>query len=134
MHRWGYKYLFCGGLAKLLTCLNSNLMIAFRSCSNPVRGIWLFPWARNFTRIVEQCQWISDFEFTSPNSSFELILLYIKLNFLKIFIWPELINTSHGMGHWASAKFDDWFSTGWFQERIRKCVYKLIASYTIELK
>jgi hypothetical protein len=25
-------------------------------------------------------------------------------------------------------------STGWFQKRIRKCVYKLIASYTIELK
>jgi hypothetical protein len=24
-------------------------------------------------------------------------------------------------------------STGWFKERIRKCVYKLIASYTIEL-
>jgi hypothetical protein len=24
--------------------------------------------------------------------------------------------------------------TGWFQERLRQCVYKLIASYTIELK
>jgi hypothetical protein len=26
------------------------------------------------------------------------------------------------------------FSTGLFQERIRKCVYKLIASYTVKLK
>jgi hypothetical protein len=25
-------------------------------------------------------------------------------------------------------------STGWFQERIQKCVYKQIASYTIDLK
>jgi hypothetical protein len=24
--------------------------------------------------------------------------------------------------------------TGWFQEQIRKCVYKLMASYTIKLK
>ena len=33
-----------------------------------------------------------------------------------------------------SKKLYKLLSNGWFQERIRECVYKLQASYTIELK
>jgi hypothetical protein len=66
-----------GGMAEWLTLRTSNLMIASRMGSNPVRGKSLIPWARKFTLIAQN--WLV------PGT--------------------------------------DW-----------NCVYKLIASYTIELK
>ena len=43
----------CGGMVEWLTCLTSNLRIASRMGSNPVRDKPLFPRERNFTLIAQ---------------------------------------------------------------------------------
>jgi hypothetical protein len=45
--------LMCSGMAERLTRRTSDLRIFSFVCSYPVRGKSLFPWARNFTLIVQ---------------------------------------------------------------------------------
>jgi hypothetical protein len=47
------EILVSDSMAEWLTHQNSNFMIASRMGFNPIRGKFLFPWARNFTQLAE---------------------------------------------------------------------------------